>query len=187
VNLAAIGLDVEIQSFPRAIQFTKTGTRGEPFDITLEGWHIDYYDPYEFLFQFDGNTDMDVDGAQSVDARLTRKRVRLGEPTVVVRVVEVREVEVVCRPNRGWRHPAGRSSRTSSAPTTCSRDARPSSAGWKPRGTPGRGDPLLRSQPRPPALRLDAAVRARTAVSPSAGAPVASRYPTAAATNTLAC
>jgi len=56
VNLAAIGLDVEIQSFPRAIQFTKTGTRGEPFDITLEGWHIDYYDPYEFLFQLDGNT-----------------------------------------------------------------------------------------------------------------------------------
>jgi ABC-type transport system substrate-binding protein len=53
-NLAAIGLDVEIQYFPRAVQFTKTGTRGEPFDITLEGWHMDYLDPYDFLFLLDG-------------------------------------------------------------------------------------------------------------------------------------
>jgi ABC-type transport system substrate-binding protein len=55
-NLAAIGLDVQIQAFPRAVQFTKAGTRGEPFDLTLEGWHIDYYDPYDFLFLLDGGT-----------------------------------------------------------------------------------------------------------------------------------
>jgi ABC-type transport system substrate-binding protein len=55
-NLGAIGLDVQIQSFPRAVQFTKTGTRGEPFDLTLEGWHVDYYDPYDFLFLLDGGT-----------------------------------------------------------------------------------------------------------------------------------
>jgi peptide/nickel transport system substrate-binding protein len=55
-NLAAIGLDVQIQSFPRAVQFTKTGTRGEPFDMTLEGWHADYLDPYNFLFLLDGTT-----------------------------------------------------------------------------------------------------------------------------------
>jgi ABC-type oligopeptide transport system substrate-binding subunit len=55
-NLAAIGLDVEIQAFPRAVQFTKTGVRGEPFDLTLEGWHMDYYDPYDFLFLLDGGT-----------------------------------------------------------------------------------------------------------------------------------
>jgi ABC-type transport system substrate-binding protein len=55
-NLAAIGLDVQIQAFPRAVQFTKTGIRGEPYDLTLEGWHMDYYDPYDFLFLLDGGT-----------------------------------------------------------------------------------------------------------------------------------
>jgi ABC-type transport system substrate-binding protein len=53
-NLAAIGIEVEIQVFPRAVQFTKAGTRGEPFDLSLEGWHMDYYDPYDFLFLLDG-------------------------------------------------------------------------------------------------------------------------------------
>ena len=55
-NLAQIGIDVEIQIFPRVVQFTKAGTRGEPFDLTLEGWHTDYYDPYGFLFLLDGGT-----------------------------------------------------------------------------------------------------------------------------------
>jgi ABC-type transport system substrate-binding protein len=55
-NLAEIGIAVEIHPFPRAVQFTKTATRGEPFDLTLEGWHMDYYDPYDFLFLLDGRT-----------------------------------------------------------------------------------------------------------------------------------
>jgi ABC-type oligopeptide transport system substrate-binding subunit len=55
-NLKAIGLDMEIKPFPRAVQFTKTGTRGEPFDLTLEGWHMDYFDPYDFIFLLDGTT-----------------------------------------------------------------------------------------------------------------------------------
>jgi ABC-type oligopeptide transport system substrate-binding subunit len=55
-NLKAIGLDTEIKPFPRAVQFTKTGTRGEPFDISLEGWHMDYFDPYDFIFLLDGTT-----------------------------------------------------------------------------------------------------------------------------------
>jgi peptide/nickel transport system substrate-binding protein len=54
-NLKQIGLDVSILPFPRAVQFTKTGTRGEPFDISLEGWHIDYLDPYDFMFLLDGS------------------------------------------------------------------------------------------------------------------------------------
>ena len=49
-NLKAIGLDTEIKPYPRAVQFTKTGTRGEPFDMSLEGWHMDYFDPYDFMF-----------------------------------------------------------------------------------------------------------------------------------------
>ena len=55
-NLKAIGLDTEIKIFPRAVQFTKSGTRGEPFDMSLEGWHMDYFDPYDFLFLLDGTT-----------------------------------------------------------------------------------------------------------------------------------
>jgi ABC-type oligopeptide transport system substrate-binding subunit len=55
-NLKAIGLDMEIKPFPRAVQFTKTGTRGEPFDLSLEGWHMDYFDPYDFIFLLDGGT-----------------------------------------------------------------------------------------------------------------------------------
>ena len=55
-NLKAIGLDTEIKPFPRAVQFTKSGTRGEPFDISLEGWHMDYFDPYDFMFLLDGTT-----------------------------------------------------------------------------------------------------------------------------------
>jgi peptide/nickel transport system substrate-binding protein len=53
-NLQQIGLAMEIKLFPRAEQFTRTGMRGEPFDMTLEGWHMDYYDPYDFLFLLDG-------------------------------------------------------------------------------------------------------------------------------------
>jgi ABC-type transport system substrate-binding protein len=55
-NLKAIGLDSEIKPFPRAVQFAKTGTRGEPFDMSLEGWHMDYFDPYDFIFLLDGTT-----------------------------------------------------------------------------------------------------------------------------------
>jgi len=48
-NLAAIGIDVEVKQFERAVQFGKEGTRGEPFDIADEGWIADYNDPYDFI------------------------------------------------------------------------------------------------------------------------------------------
>lgn len=55
-NLRNIGLEMEIKLFPRATQFELAGRRGEPFDMTLEGWHVDYFDPYDFLFLLDGTT-----------------------------------------------------------------------------------------------------------------------------------
>jgi ABC-type oligopeptide transport system substrate-binding subunit len=55
-NLEQIGLKFDIKLFPRAVQFTKTGNKGEPFDLTLEGWHMDYFDPYDFIFLVDGTT-----------------------------------------------------------------------------------------------------------------------------------
>jgi ABC-type oligopeptide transport system substrate-binding subunit len=48
-NLAKIGIDVEIKQFERAVQFSKEGTKGEPFDIADEGWVADYNDPYDFI------------------------------------------------------------------------------------------------------------------------------------------
>ena len=55
-NLRNIGLEMEIKLFPRATQFELAGRRGEPFDMTLEGWHVDYYDPFNVLFLLDGTT-----------------------------------------------------------------------------------------------------------------------------------
>jgi len=55
-NLRNIGLNMDIKLFPRATQFELTGRRGEPFDFTLEGWHMDYFDPYDFIFLVDGTT-----------------------------------------------------------------------------------------------------------------------------------
>jgi len=48
-NLKQIGLDVDSHLFARAVQIEKEGTRGEPFDITTEGWIADYADPYDFI------------------------------------------------------------------------------------------------------------------------------------------
>ncbi len=48
-DLKQIGIDVDVKSFARAVQFEKDGTRGEPFDLTLEGWNADYPDPFDFI------------------------------------------------------------------------------------------------------------------------------------------
>jgi peptide/nickel transport system substrate-binding protein len=48
-NLKQIGIDVEIKQFDRVVQHEKAATRGEPFDMTLEGWNMDYPDPANFI------------------------------------------------------------------------------------------------------------------------------------------
>jgi ABC-type transport system substrate-binding protein len=48
-NLKQIGINVNVQQFERAVQFSKEGTKGEPFDIAFEGWVADYDDPYDFI------------------------------------------------------------------------------------------------------------------------------------------
>jgi peptide/nickel transport system substrate-binding protein len=56
-ELARIGIVVDVHAFPRAEQIAREGTRGEPFDMTLEGWLNDYYDPFDTLNVFlDGST-----------------------------------------------------------------------------------------------------------------------------------
>jgi peptide/nickel transport system substrate-binding protein len=48
-NLKQIGIDAEIRTYDRVVQHEKAATRGEPFDVTVEGWGADYADPYNFL------------------------------------------------------------------------------------------------------------------------------------------
>jgi ABC-type oligopeptide transport system substrate-binding subunit len=48
-NLKQIGLNANVHLFARAVQIDKEGTRGEPFDLTTEGWIADYADPYDFI------------------------------------------------------------------------------------------------------------------------------------------
>ena len=48
-NLKAIGLDVRIQEFTRAVQIQKEGIKGAAFDFTTEGWAADFADPSDFV------------------------------------------------------------------------------------------------------------------------------------------
>jgi ABC-type oligopeptide transport system substrate-binding subunit len=48
-NLKQIGIDVEIRQFDRVVQHEKMAIRGEPFDLGLEGWLMDYPDPSNFI------------------------------------------------------------------------------------------------------------------------------------------
>src|SRR5262245_21339128 len=56
VNLAQIGLDIEIEEVPSLFQRLKSP--GEPWDVALIGWFADYLDPFDFineLFAGDSN------------------------------------------------------------------------------------------------------------------------------------
>jgi YVTN family beta-propeller protein len=48
-DLAAIGLQVQIKTFPGATLFARLATPGEPFDLGYEGWQADYPDPSQML------------------------------------------------------------------------------------------------------------------------------------------
>jgi YVTN family beta-propeller protein len=48
-DLARIGLNVQIQTFPSTPYFARLDTPGEPFDLAYSGWVDDYPDPDDFL------------------------------------------------------------------------------------------------------------------------------------------
>ena len=48
-NLAAIGIDVQVKTFPLDALFTRVGRQGEPFDLSWGEWVADYPDPDNFL------------------------------------------------------------------------------------------------------------------------------------------
>jgi peptide/nickel transport system substrate-binding protein len=57
-NLRRIGLEMDILPPRRNCPWGSCDTdrRGEPFDLMLEAWHADFFDPYNFLFLVDGTT-----------------------------------------------------------------------------------------------------------------------------------
>ena len=56
-DLKQIGLAVDTQLYPTAVQLSKLGTKGEPFDIGSHAWVADYADPYDFVnVLLDGGT-----------------------------------------------------------------------------------------------------------------------------------
>ena len=95
-NLKQIGIDVEIKLFDRVVQHEKTATRGEPFDLTLEGWLADYPDPANFVnvlldgrrIQADNNVnasyfnnaDVQQADGSGLQARRRRPRERVRDP-----------------------------------------------------------------------------------------------------------
>jgi ABC-type oligopeptide transport system substrate-binding subunit len=56
-NLREIGVDMDVSRCP-APGFCErlVRTRGAPFDMSLEVWSVDYFDPHAFMFLFDGRT-----------------------------------------------------------------------------------------------------------------------------------
>ena len=54
-NLKRLGIDVQIRYFPNyGAMGPRVGTRGEPFDVALTGWFVDYADPISFFSTLDG-------------------------------------------------------------------------------------------------------------------------------------
>ena len=86
-NLKAIGIDVEIKSFPYTVKAAKTATRGEPFDLVDDRFDVPWVDPSQYVkalldgrtIRATGNTDMSyfnsahynalIDGAERLSGR----------------------------------------------------------------------------------------------------------------------
>jgi ABC-type oligopeptide transport system substrate-binding subunit len=82
-SLRAIGLYVDIRPPIRHCFELACGPsrRGEPFDLSLERWHIDYFDPYDFALLVDGstirprnNTNVSYFDSPAYDRRIARAR-----------------------------------------------------------------------------------------------------------------
>ena len=60
-NLAAVGLNLDVQQFDRGDQFQKEGVKGAPYDLADEAWGADYPDPFDFVnILLDGNNIADA-------------------------------------------------------------------------------------------------------------------------------
>ncbi len=48
-NMKRLGIDVDVRFFPHPAQYDKAGTRGEPFDVVIDGFAADYADGSGFF------------------------------------------------------------------------------------------------------------------------------------------
>src|SRR5207249_4358837 len=62
-NLMDIGFDVTGVGWSGGEIYYRMGIRGEPFDLGVStGWCSDYWDPWNFIFLYDGTTIHDGQG-----------------------------------------------------------------------------------------------------------------------------
>jgi peptide/nickel transport system substrate-binding protein len=66
-NLAPLGLDVDIKEFPYPEQFVRAQRKGEPYDILISHWGIDYPDPSDVLNTLLDRRDLGPELAGSLD------------------------------------------------------------------------------------------------------------------------
>ena len=86
-NLQEIGVNMDIRPFPRCVGCErKTHTRGEPFDMSMELWSVDYFDPQDFMFMLDGrtlrprdNTNLSYFDSSAYNKRLAQASTMIGE------------------------------------------------------------------------------------------------------------
>jgi ABC-type oligopeptide transport system substrate-binding subunit len=85
-NLRQIGIDLEVKYFDGAALGGKVSTRGEPFDLVMNGWATDYADPLAFLgllldtdFPRGGTSNLSYYESPSVNARIEAANRLTGE------------------------------------------------------------------------------------------------------------
>jgi peptide/nickel transport system substrate-binding protein len=77
-DLKQIGIDVAVSYFDLATLNDKTGTRGEPFDVAMGSWAVDYADPVAYFeplldgrhLRKSGNSDKSYFDDPAIDARI---------------------------------------------------------------------------------------------------------------------
>ncbi|HEX6701682.1 MAG TPA: ABC transporter substrate-binding protein [Gaiellaceae bacterium] len=69
-DLAAIGIDVQLQVISQPSFFPRLATPGEPFDLAAVGWGADYADPFDFIDNLLHGKN--VPGAGGGDSNLSR-------------------------------------------------------------------------------------------------------------------
>ena len=87
-NLKQIGIDVEIKLLDRVVQHEKAATKGEPFDLTYEGWGMDYPDPANFInvlldgrrIQADNNVNVSYFNDAKFNAQMDKAYGLAGQP-----------------------------------------------------------------------------------------------------------
>jgi peptide/nickel transport system substrate-binding protein len=151
-NLARIGLDVEIKTWPRDVYLAKLSTRGEPWDLASYGWFADYPDPAQYLNQLFAGTSPPFD--PFFDSPRYRR--------LLAAAAGLRGEEPLPRVRRARRAPGPRRRAVRRPPDLARADAR-----LEPR-RPALRRPAPRSRPRgglPEAMRRVALALAMLAVS----------------------